>query len=216
MDRHDGIENCIKLRKEYTHGREKPGTITIIDYKEIYKNISYVHLVGLNKDKSLPKMTTNIRKHPYYLVGNNVKYSNLKKEYLENNIELPEKYYWKTPDGWLFLHDITKNNIMSIDINSIQTKKNISIEKNLEKECGNIRNFIEQKIISTKQKNLRFGISDIYQVYNEWCNEASSIIYTRKEVKYELEKMGYKEEISKGVNSKGKSGKRGYNIDIKL
>ena len=216
MDRHDGIENCIRLRKEYTHGREKPGTITIIDYKEIYKNISYVHLVGLDKDKILPKMTTNIRKRPYYLDGNNVKYSNLKKEYLENNIELPEKYYWKTPDGWLFLHDITKNNIMSIDINPIQTKKIISPKKNLEKECGNIGNFIEQKIISTEKKNLRFGISDIYQVYNEWCNETSSIISTRKEVKYELEKMGYKEELSKGVNSQGKSGKRGYNIDIKL
>lgn len=167
-------------------------------------------------DKSLPKMTTNIRKRPYYLDGNNVKYSNLKKEYLENNIELPEKYYWKTPDGWLFLHDITKNNIMSIDINPIQTKKIISPKKNLEKECENIGNFIEQKIISTEQKNLRFGISDIYQVYNEWCNETSSIISTRKEVKYELEKMGYKEELSKGVNSQGKSGKRGYNIDIKL
>ena len=65
---------------------------------------------------------------------------------------------------------------------------------------------------------LRFGIKDIYNIYETWCKiRGKTLLKTQKNFKVEFEKLNYKEEESKGVDVTGfKSGKRGYNIMVSL
>jgi len=127
------------------------------DNDKLYLSITYAK----NTNK-LPKNTNNyIKKTPYCINNNNVKYSVLKDEYKQKNtieyndeednsiIEcdtLPNKYYWKTPDGWLYLYDKDKPKIFSLNIiqpleivNSIEPLEILNIIQPLE-----IVNSIEQ------------------------------------------------------------------------
>ena len=68
-----------------------------------------------------------------------------------------------------------------------------------------------------KKKNLRFGLREIYKIYQSWCtNNKKKFLNSSKKFKEEFEKLNYKEEKSQGVSIENKSGKRGYNIMVSL
>ena len=69
----------------------------------------------------------------------------------------------------------------------------------------------------TDKPNLRFGIKDIYTIYETWCKlNTKKCLKTQKKLKEELEKLNYNEEKSKGVDINNNPGKRGYNIMVAL
>ena len=115
-------------------------------------------------------------------------------------------FYWKTPDGWLFLNDKTLN-IMSINIIDPINKQNLYVQKI--NSNTNIIPFIDQCVETTTQKRLRIGINDIMKEYKKWCNEQGySQDYTRKLFREELYKLDFKEDKSKGVDLNGKTWKK--------
>lgn len=229
MNRKDGINKFISDKKEYNYSRCKQNECTFINYTDE----NYYHLVGLTDEKILPKQTNNyIGKTPYIVDGYKVKYSVLKEEYkqrnnmhedennfMEDNEILPSKYYWKTPDGWLYLYDKDKPEIISLEIiaplpiNGIQP--NITIEPSINSEILLFANMCCKK---TDRKNLRIGLKDIFKIYETWCkiNGKKNSLKTHKQFKEEFGKIDYKEETSKGVDINNKSGKRGYNIMVSL
>ena len=232
MNRKEGINIYILNNEEYNYGRGKPNECTIINYLDE----NYYHLVGLTDIKILPKKTNNyIKKTPYIVHGNKVKYSVLKKEYNQTNVHgyinededdfieddtrLPSKYYWKTPDGWLYLHDKDKPEIISLNIvTPLPTKNviqpNISIEPLINNDVLLFTNSCCKK---TDKINLRFGIKEIYKIYETWCKiNGKKYLKTQKKFKEEFEKLNYKEEKSKGVDINNKRDKRGYNIMVSL
>jgi len=202
--------------------------------------------------KQLPKNTNNyIKKNPYFHNGNKVKYSVLKNEYKQKNTIgynnkkeysiidcdiLPNKYYWKTPDGWLYLYDKDKPKIFSLNIiqpleivNSIESLEIVnsiepleivnSIESNVVNTLvNNILLFTNVCFKKTDKKNLRFGIKEIYAIYEKWCiiNGKKMFVKNMLSLKKELELLKYTEEKGQGIDINNKSGKRGYNIIVSL
>ena len=230
MDRKNGINKCILENKEYNYGRNKPNECTFINYKDE----TYYHLVGLTDKKKLPKQTHDyIKKTPYIVDGDKVKYSILKEKYKQQNTHgytneddfieddniFPEKYYWKTPDGWLYLYDKDKPEIISLDIVSPLPIKNV-IQSNISTESlinNDILLFTNSCCKKTDISNLRFGLKDIFKIYETWCKiNGKKCLKTQKKFKEEFEKINYKEENSKGIDVNNKSGKRGYNIMVSL
>lgn len=238
----DEIKNLSKgsnLGITYSGNGENIGNIKTrlyISYKDITNTESIVFTLRIckviQKNKIVPKHTNNyIKKTPYVVVDDKVKYSLLKEEYKQQNTHgytnedgddcieddntFPEKYYWKTPDGWLYLYDKNKPEIISLDIltplpikNVIQS--NVSTEPLINKDILLFANSCCKK---TEIANLRFGLKDIFKVYETWCKiNGKKCLKTQKKFKEEFEKINYKEENSKGVDVNNKPGKRGYNI----
>lgn len=224
-----GIHNGLKSNKKYASrawvGYNKNGEVRYI-----------LKIAEKTVIKSLPSHTNDyIKKTPYIVDGDKVKYSVLKEEYkrqnthgytneddddfIEDDNTFPEKYYWKTPDGWLYLYDKGKPEIISLDIvshlpvkNDIQTT--ISTEPLIKND---VLLFASSCCEKTNKTNLRFGIKVIYEIYKDWCKtNDKKCLKTMKQFKEEFEKIGYKEETSKGVDFKNKPGKRGYNIMVSL
>lgn len=177
-----------------------------------------------------PLNTEKNEKPSYFIDGDKVKYTVIKKEYerqntdgynnegddyfIENDIMLPDKYYWKTPDGWLYLYDKNKPDIYSINIIAPSQNKN-----NLTCYLANsgVTLFARECFKNTDKTNLRVGLKDIYEKYEKWCKKnQKDCLKTQKQFKEELEKLNYKESESKGVGINGNSGKRGYNIMVEL
>jgi len=220
MNRKYGINEAISENKEYDYGRCKPNRCLFIDYE----NENYYHLVGLTDEKKLPIQTTDyIKKNPYIVDGDKVKFSIIKEykeekrdDFIEDDNKFPEKFYWKTYDDWLYLYDKDKPDIISLYIvdpipipvkNVLQ--QNISIEESILK-------FAESCCQETDKKKLRFGLSDIFKIYKNWCiKNDKKCLKTQKKFKEEFEKLGYKKE-GKGVDVNNKSGKRGYNIMVHI
>jgi hypothetical protein len=197
-----------------------------------------------NKQYPLPTRDY-IKKKPYFVDGDVVKYSVLKEEYRQTNTQgysnededddfiadggLPSKYYWKTPDGWLYLYDDKdKPEIFSLDIVTpaaiaIATEILPSIESSsfglvatplIDKD---LLLFTHSCFNLTDKHNLRFGLSAIYKIYEEWCKlHKKKCLKTQKKFKEELAKLNYKEETSKGVDIDNNPGKRGYNIMVSI
>jgi len=188
--------------------------------------------------KELPKKTNDyIKKTPYIVNGDKVKYSVIKEEYRhtkthgytnedsDNFIEdaevsLPNKYYWKTPDDWLYLYDKYKKEILSLNIvsplpkNTSQTNTSQTNTSEINNDVLLFTNFCCKK---TDKKNLRFCIKDIYKIYKIWCKiENKKPLKIQKKFKEEFEKKNYKEEKSKGVDVNNNPIKRGYNIMVSL
>jgi hypothetical protein len=234
MNRKNGINKHISENKAYNYGRDKQNECTFINYTDE----NYYHLVGLSDEKKLPKQTNNyINKTPYIVNGDKVKYSVLKEKYkqanthgytneneddfIEDDNKFPEKYYWKTPDGWLYLFDKDKPEIISLEIvtpphikNVIQT--DISREP-LIKSDSDILRFTYSCCKKTDKPNLRCGLRDIFKIYEIWCKiNGIKCLKIQKIFKDEFEKIGYKEEKSKGIDINNKPGKRGYNIMVAL
>jgi hypothetical protein len=186
--------------------------------------------------KTLPKQTNNyIKKTPYIVIGDKVKYSVLKEEYkqanthgytnedgddfIEDDNKFPEKYYWKTPDGWLYLFDKDKPEIISLDIVAPLPVKNV-IQPNISTDPlinSDILLFANSCCKKTEKTNLRFGLKDIFKIYEIWCKiNGKKCLKTQKKFKEEFKKINYKEEKSKGVDVNNNPGKRGYNIMVSL
>lgn len=196
----------------------------------------YICISFVSNDKEIPKQTNNyIKKTPYIVDGDKVKYSILKKEYkqlnnthgytnendgfIEDENKFPEKYYWKTLDGWLYLYDKDKPEIISLDIVSPLPVKNV-IQPNISTEPlinSDILLFVNSCCKKTEKTNLRFGLKDIFKIYETWCKINSKKCFkTQKKFKEEFEKINYKQEKSKGVDVNNNHGKRGYNIMVSL
>lgn len=224
-----GIHNGLKSNKKYASrawvGYNKNGEVRYI-----------LKIAEKTEIKSLPFRTNDyIKKTPYVVVDDKVKYSIIKEEYkqqnthgytnedgddfIEDDNKFPEKYYWKTPDGWLYLYDKDKPEIISLDIvaplpvkNVIQS--NISIEPLINSDVLLFANTCCKK---TDKLNLRFGLKDIFKIYETWCKiNGKKCLKTQKKFKEEFEKINYKEENSKGIDVNNKPGKRGYNIMVSL
>ena len=191
-----------------------------------------------NDKKCLPKQTNDyINKTPYIVIGDKVKYSVLKEKYkqanthgytneneddfIEDDNKFPEKYYWKTPDGWLYLFDKDKPEIISLEIVTPQHIKNV-IQTDISREPliksdSDILRFTDSCCKKTDKPNLRCGLRDIFKIYEIWCKiNGIKCLKIQKIFKDEFEKIGYKEEKSKGIDINNKPGKRGYNIMVAL
>jgi hypothetical protein len=196
----------------------------------------YICISFITKDKQLPTLTNDyIKSTPYIVNGDNVKYSVIKEEYkqqnshgytneehdnfIEDSTELPNRYYWKTPDDWLYLYDKDKPEIISLDIVSPLPVKNIT-QPNISTEPvinNEIMLFANSCCKKTDKTNLRFGLKDIFKIYETWCKiNGKKCLKTQKKFKEEFEKINYKEEKSKGVDVNNNPGKRGYNIMVSL
>jgi hypothetical protein len=196
----------------------------------------YICISLVSVEKQIPKQTNNyIKKTPYIVYDDKVKYSVLKKEYkkqnthgytneygddfIEDDNKLPEKYYWKTPDDWLYLYDKDKPEIISLDIVSPLPVKHV-IQTNISTEpliSSDILLFANSCCKKTEKPNLRFGLKDIFHIYETWCKiNGKKCLKTHKKFKEEFEKINYKEEQSKGVDVNNNPGKRGYNIMVSL
>lgn len=201
-------------------------------------NNAYICISVRNKNhKCLPKETNDYKKKtPHIVIGDKVKYSIIKKEYkqqntthgyknedgddfIEDDNTFPEKYYWKTPDGWLYLYDNDKPEIISLDIVAPLPVKNI-IQSNISTETlinSDISQFAKSCCKKPDKSNLRFGLKDIFEIYKLWCkNNGKKYLNTQKMFKEEFEKINYTQEKSKGVDINKKPGKRGYNIMVSL
>ena len=228
----------------YSRNGEKIGNIKTrlyIGYRNIENSESIVFILRIcevkSKTRILPKQTNDyIKKTPYSVVGDKVKYSILKEEYkqqnnthgytnedgdefIEHDNKFPEKYYWKTPDGWLYLYDKDKPQIISLDIVAPLPVKNV-IQPNISTEPlinSDILLFANTCCKKTDKTNLRFGIKDIFKIYETWCKiNGKKCLKTQKKFKEEFAKINYKEEKSKGVDVNNNYGKRGYNIMVSL
>lgn len=224
-----GIHNGLKSNKKYASrtwvGYNKNGEVRYI-----------LKIAEKTEIKSLPNQTNNyIKKTPYIVDGNKIKYSVIKDEYKQHNThgytnedgddfieddnKFPEKYYWKTPDGWLYLYDKNKPEIISLDIVAPLPVKNV-IQTNISTEPlinSDILLFANSCCKKTDKLNLRFGLRDIFKIYETWCKiNGKKCLKTQKKFKEEFEKINYKEENSKGIDVNNNPGKRGYNIMVSL
>lgn len=237
----DNIRSVWKkyTKKDYENeirtGLMKHGRLFNLCYDDVTNDL-FLSIRYWNNKKILPKQTNNyIKKTPYFVVGDKVNYSILKEEYKQQNTHgytnedgddfieddntFPEKYYWKTPDGWLYLYDKDKPEIYSLDIVAPLPIKNV-IQSNISTEPlinNDILLFANSCCKKTEIYNLRFGLKDIFKVYETWCKiNGKKCLKTQKKFKEEFEKINYKEEKSKGIDINNKPGKRGYNIMVSL
>jgi len=227
-DRYNGIQSAIENNRPYNYyiTSRKPNTYNIL----VYDNYDNIHITTTTNEKVLPKHTNNyIKKTPYIVIGDKVKFSILKEEYKQQNNthgytneddnKFPEKYYWKTPDDWLYLYDKDKPEIISLNIVSPLPVKNV-IQPNISTEPlinSDILLFANSCCKKTDKTNLRFGLKDIFKIYETWCKiNGKKCLKTQKKFKEEFEKINYKQEKSKGVDVNNNPGKRGYNIMVSL
>lgn len=216
--------NDIKINKNKLGDKRKRRFYCVYDENDKIC-IAVKYITSIPK-KVLPDATNDyIKKTPYKVSGDKVNYSVIKVDYLhlknsENDNKLPEKYYWKTPDGWLYLYNKDKPEIISLDIVAPIAIKNVVIQGNIPVEPlinSDILLFANSCCKETDKANLRFGVKDIFQIYEKWCDKNSiKRLKTQKKFKEEFEKLNYREENSKGVDVNNNYGKRGYNIMVSL
>ena len=220
-----GFQNGLKSNNTYATrswvGYTKQGEIRYI-LKLAYKG----------EKKKLPIPTNNyIKKTPYIENDDTVIYSKLKDKYKQktnhgytnedgdNFIEdggFPDKYYWKTPDGWLYLFDKDKPEIYSINI-IVPPIIPVVNQPTSPKINNDVLLFTNMCFKKTDKTNLRVGITKIYTIYKTWCEvNKTTCLKSLQKLKEELEKLNYKYEESKGVDIHNKPGKRGYNIMVGL
>lgn len=218
--RYNGVENAIIDQRPYQHyvTDRKPNTYNIFIYEE-YPNMQITITCG---NKCLPYETNNyIKKTPYSIQGDKVRFSVIKEEYIRNSsvYGIPKRYYWKTPDEWLCYYDEEKPEILSYKIiDPVQIRLNTDYVIPTSQIIDPIvSQFVSSCCKTTEQQNLRFGIKDIYQIYEKWCrNNSKKYIKTQKNFKEEFEKLNYREEKSKGIDINKKKHKRGYNIMVTI
>jgi len=200
------------------------------DNENLYICVSFI----TNKKELYTSTNDYINKTPYMVNGDVVKYSVLKEEYIKNNdgysnedgddfIEdggLPSKYYWKTPDGWLYLFDKDGPEIFSINIVGPSKIPLAVVPANISTIPlinSDVILFTNTCCKVTDKPNLRFGLKEIYSIYENWCKlNNKKCLKTQKKLKEELEKLNYNEEKSKGLDINNNPGKRGYNIMVAL
>ena len=201
-----GLNNGLKSNKNHA-------TRIWTGYDENH-NPKFILKIGtILKGKILPKKSYKINKSYHIDETGKVFYSKLKSEYLNDENYEESPYYWKTPDGWIYLYDPKKLDILSI---TIKREEELQVQASNEpiEIDENIRKFKNECIGVTEQTNIRIGINILNKNYKDWCISKNIPQLTRKKVKEELIKLNIKEETSKGVDIDGRPGKRGYNIYI--
>ena len=137
-----------------------------------------------------------------------------------DNIDQTTNYYWKTPDGWLYLYHKDKPEIISLDILVPLHIPTVTLFNNelTEPSINNdVMLFTLECCKKPEKKNLRVGLKEIYKIYEKWCKiNNKKCLKTQKKLKEELEKINFKEEETKGVDINKKLGKRGYNILLSI
>ena len=212
----ENLKEGSNLGISYQGDGEKIGSIKTRLYRcytdiNDHTTIKYILRVCKVLKKTLV-LPDNINNSPFILMDDmNILYSEIKNEYKDK--EFPENYYWKTPDGWLFLHMDSKPDIISLNITSPDS--DVSSVTSSEPD-SNIIQFTTDCCSLPTSTQLRFGIADIYNIYKTWCKNKNKKHLNRALFKDEFEKLNYKEDKHKGVNINGKSGKRGYNIMVEL
>lgn len=197
-------------------------------YKAVFKPEKYT--TNTVKDSTVCKLPKN------YILYKDVKgklwKSSLKEEYKKKDNNgytnesgsdsfidgggLPDIYYWKTPDGWLFYHNKNEKEIYTLNIKQSNSTTNSSTAIVPVVNSG-VKLFVEACFKPPTRPNLRFCLKDIYKIYEQWCeSKGNKPLKTQKRFKEELEKLNYLEDSSQGVDINGNSGKRGYNILVSL
>lgn len=183
-------------------------------YKAIFKPDNYkINTSNIHQDISIKKSIVCNE-------NNKIMKSTIKKEYQHiDQDKTVINYYWKTPDGWLYLYHKDKPDIISLDILIPG-----SIEPHIQKDLNEVDKLPNDVMLFTlacckkpDKINLRVGLKEIYKIYEKWCKKNNKkCLKTQKKIKEELEKINYKEEESKGVDINNKPGKRGYNILLSI
>jgi hypothetical protein len=261
MNRKNGINNAILNNKPYNYSRGKPNECIVINYNDD----DYYHIVGLTNQKDLPTPTNDyLKKTPYIINGDKVKYTvindkfkqlikqNNKQEYtnedddtfIENDTGLPDTYYWKTPNEWLYLFKKNKEDIIFLEIvapsndtsqpepkdetepksksktNTTTKKKKTKDEVPIDDDVLNtdLVLFTNTCLKIPDKENIRTGIISIYNLYKDWSKKNDKKCFkTFKIFKDNFDKLGFKEETSKGVDSiNNKPGKRGYKLIVMI
>ncbi len=114
MNRYSGIEKAIRDNEPYNYGRTDVGEIYVIGYS-VPSPKDFYHIVGTMDKKSLPKKSNGVKNVNYIINNDKVRYARLEDKY---KVKLPDIYYWKTPDDWLYLYDKNRseNGLLSISI----------------------------------------------------------------------------------------------------
>jgi hypothetical protein len=133
--------NLIRYKTDINHNTAIDGTRRIyIAYDDNDK--ANICVSFRDNNKKLPKKTNDyINKTPYNISNDIVKYSILKDEYKKclnkDDVVLPDNYYWKTPDGWLYLYDKNKRDIYTLHILSTQEELTIKKKKKILNKAKN-------------------------------------------------------------------------------
>ena len=242
----DGMYNAIQDRKRRWYYGYEDNSFTKLFYVVQYNDTIKENLYHSSPIKN---------KISYLFDSNIVKYSVLKEEYRQTNTQgysnededddfiadggLPSKYYWKTPDGWLYLYDKDKPEIISLNIVSpipiaSETQHTLPLIDSSSLDVvttplvttplvasplidKDVLLFTHSCFKLADKHNLRFGLSDIYKIYEDWCKlNNKKCLKIKKKFKEELAKLNYKEDKSKGVDIHNNPGKRGYHIMVSL
>ena len=230
-----GVNSTHGIHQSLKNNVGKYATRSWVGYTENCEVRYILKLAEKGEKKNLPISTNDyIKKTPYYVNDDIVKYSVVKEEYKQQNTDgytnaddddfiedggLPSKYYWKMPDGWLYLFDKDKPEIISLNI-IVPSNIPLVIPSNISDISvinEDVLLFTNTCCKITDKLNLRFGLKDIYTIYKTWCKlHTKKCLKTQKKFKEELEKLNYKEVKSKGVDTNNNPGKRGYNIMVAL
>lgn len=223
-NRYEGIQKACEDYMKYTRytGVSKAGTYNIF----IYEQFDNIHITITTANKILPNNSNKpvldtSNKKLYYQHDDVIYYSKIREEFINDfkNKKI-DKYYWISPDKWLYLHDENALPIISLKIvepQDINKQSSDTIVTNTDDINPDVLLFTQECIKKPEQHNLRIGIEYIYTKYKEWCsinNKSSSII--RKLFKNELSKLGYNEASGKGKDQDNKYGKRGYNLTVMM
>lgn len=209
------IEEKIKKNEKYTYlssGVPKPKSYNIIKYDSYDK----IHITITSDIKTLKSSKTDPVKHIPYIIDkkNIVRYSVIKDEFVKNNGgELPQKYYWKTPDGCLFLHDIEGKNMY----NYIKVKGQCDVGCNVVVNytlTEDIRLFVTECFRETKNPKLRTTFDSVHVKYILWSDKRGKTYVERDILKIELEKLNHKVARGKGVDVVSNKEVKGYNLTL--
>ena len=113
----------------------------------------------------------------------------------------------------MYLHDETKtkDDIVSIKIVNPIDSECIVLESGKDDE---IERFVKECITDPSNPRLRIGLREIMNFYKKWCEKTGINPKCSKIMKEELNKLRFREDKSKGIDRKGKPGKRGYKINF--
>jgi hypothetical protein len=215
--------NLLITTNDIPDFNSKKGDCFITYYTDKYKTIN----------KSLGSTNPLVNDNVFITDNNKVHYSVLNTKYKQQNTNgytnedgsdfiddgLPSNYYWKTPDGWLYLYDKEKPDIISLTI--VEPSQLTSVIHNIIP----IEPLINDDVLlfsntcckTTDNATMRISLKNIFTYYQTWCKVYSKkCLKTQKKFKEEFEKIDYKEEKSKGVDVNGKPCKKGYNIMVSL
>lgn len=181
----------------------------------VRNHIDYsVHIFEFDPNKYiLSKVSYKINKLYFIDEHNNLLYSKLKSEYKDDPNYNKCPYYWKTPNGWLYLYNPNSPPIISIAIKRDEDLAQEQLNMNAE-VSDHVKIFKNECIGKPQLSNIRIGINILIKHYKKWCGSNNCVPLVRNKLKQELAKLNIKEETSKGVDINGNSGKRGYNVSL--